>query len=320
MPVMSRIETSEIESRAKELGADLVAVIHPSPLEKESADLDEWLDRGYQANMRWMSARKEIRNDPEKLLPGCKSIIIICVNYFTPQRHLDIPRFPKISRYAWGRDYHKVLRNILKKLQNEIQSLTNNEDYQEDKFYIAVDSAPFRDKVWAQKAGLGWIGKHTNLISREFGSWFFIGALLTTLELSESDSVGHSVDHCGTCTKCIDACPTNAIIAPYQLDARACISYLTIEHDGVIPSALREKLDGWIFGCDICQDVCPWNRFEKPTSNPDFRPREGMLPPDITLLSRMTSEEYDELTTGTALRRAGKEKLRRNALSAMGLL
>ncbi len=267
--------------------------------------------------MNWMADNVEVRNDPARLLSGCGTIIVIAVNYYTPQLHLKFPDFPKISRYAWGRDYHKVVSGILKKLAVEVQDIADAAGIGNVNYQVAVDTAPFRDKVWAQKAGLGWIGKNSTLITRKFGSWVFIGSLLTNLHL-EPDS--EHPDHCGTCTRCIDACPTEALVGPSQLDSRACISYLTIEYEGHIPDRYCEKLSGWIFGCDICQDVCPWNRFAKPTNTRDFKPREGLVVPDLQLLSQMSVEEYDSLTRGTALRRAGRDRLRRNALAVMGLL
>jgi epoxyqueuosine reductase len=243
---------------------------------------------------------------------------MIVVNYFSPHLHVGFPNFPKVSRYAWGRDYHTVLKAILKTLATELDGAARQAGMSGAEFKIAVDTAPFRDKVWAQRAGLGWIGRNTNLITREYGSWVFIGGLLTTLEL-EPTGTSHP-DHCGICSKCIEACPTSALMKPGRLNARDCISYLTIEHEGQIPHQFEDSLDGWVFGCDICQDVCPWNRFAKPGKMPDFEPRPGLLVPDLNVWSHMSPDEYDQLTEGTSLRRAGREHLRRNALAVMGLL
>jgi len=187
------------------------------------------------------------------------------------------------------------------------------------KFKTAVDSAPFRDKVWAQYAGIGWIGKNTMLITRQFGSWVFIGSLLTTLEFDRY-SDPFDGNYCGNCTRCLDACPSGALIGPGRLDSRMCISYITVEHAGQLPSSYKENPAGWVFGCDICQDVCPWNRFAKPTRHRDFSPREGLLVPDLHVMSQMSVADYEKLTNGTPLRRAGRERLRRNALTVMGLL
>jgi epoxyqueuosine reductase len=269
--------------------------------------------------MSWMAKNVEIRNDPGLLLPGCKSIIVIAVNYYNSQLHLRFPNFPRISRYAWGRDYHKVVSGILRKIQKEVDNLAREKGIDDAKYRMAVDSMPFRDKVWAQIAGIGWIGKKSMLLTREFGSWVFIGSLLTTVEF-DNYSESKIENHCGKCTKCLDACPTGALIESGKLDSRACISYLTIEHKGHLLPRYIESLGGWIFGCDTCQDVCPWNRFAKPSRHNDFMPREGLLVPDLQMLSHMTETEYDELSRGTSLRRAGRERLRRNALAVMGLL
>ncbi len=313
------LDSSEIKSRAIELGADLVGIVEPEPLIEESEDLERWLRLGHNGMMAYMARNTDVRNDPTTLLPGCQSIIVIAVNYYTPQLHLSFPNFPKISRYAWGRDYHKVLGGILKNLAREMEEAAVEDGIDDFRWYIAVDTAPFRDKVWAQRAGLGWIGRNTMLLTREFGSWVFIGSLLTNIALETNDDGPHP-NHCGTCTKCLEACPTGALFAPGKIDARKCLSYITIEHPGEIPRRYMDGLHGWIYGCDECQEVCPWNRFAKPSKNEDFKPREGLLIPDLHLLSQIGEEDYDRLTTGTALRYAGRERLRRNALAVMGLL
>lgn len=315
MARLTGISTAEIKKRALELGASLAGIVRPEILPDEDRDLDEWLNLGYNGSMKWMSKHRAERANPENLLPWCKSIIMVGVNYFTPNPHLQIKNFPKISRYAWGRDYHKVIRKILKTLSGEMSEYDAGA-----RFRIAADSTPFRDKVWARKAGLGWIGKHTLLISETIGSWFFIGAILTTMDIAGAGQTRIQKDRCGNCTKCINACPTGAIIAPYKLDARACISYLTVEHDGEIPSRYRDHLDGWLYGCDICQDVCPWNKSPEVTGIEDFKPRHELLVPDLGIFSQMDIGDYDRITTGTVLRRAGREKLRRNSLASMGLL
>jgi epoxyqueuosine reductase len=313
------LESETIVARARELGADLVGIVESMPLGKEAENLDLWLNLRYHGTMGWMAQNRDVRKDPGKLLEGCRSIIMIAVNYFSPHLHLAFPNFPRVSRYAWGRDYHTVLRGILKKLATDLDETAREAGKSGAEFKIAVDSAPFRDKVWAQRAGLGWIGRNTNLVTREYGSWVFIGGLLTTLEIEPTSTEPHP-DHCGTCSSCIEACPTGALMKPGRIDARVCISYLTIEHEGQIPPQFDDSLSGWVFGCDICQDVCPWNRFAKPTKMPDFEPRPGLLVPDLHLWSQMSPDEYERLTEGTPLRRAGREHLRRNALAVMGLL
>lgn len=313
------LQTNDIELYALEAGADLVGVASAEPLADEASDLERWLHLGYHGTMSWMAENTEVRSDPRLLLPQCRSIIVIAVNYYTPQLHLRFPNFPRISRYAWGRDYHKVLGGIIKKIETRIREMAREEGIEKPKFTAAVDSAPFRNKVWAQRAGLGWIGKNCLLITRQFGSWVFLGALLTTLDLQPDDKGPHP-DHCGNCTRCMDACPTNAIVDPGKLDARACLSYLTVEHKGQIPVRHLENLSGWVFGCDTCQDVCPWNRFAKPSRTADFQPREGLVVPDLHLLSQLTDEQFASLAAGTSLKRAGRERLRHNALAVMGLL
>lgn len=317
--VLTSITAEAIKARAHQLGVDITGIVRSEPLVQEAKDLERWLQLGYQGTMSWMARNRSARNDPSKLLPGCKSIVVIAVNYYTPHHHLRFPNFPRISRYAWGRDYHRVLKDLLKKLRDEIDDVARESGVYGAKYRIAVDSAPFRDKVWAQKAGIGWIGKNTALLTREFGSWVFIGALLTTLDLEVTSTSPHP-DHCGKCEACLEACPTGALVGPGRIDSRACLSYLTIEYKGRIQDQYQDRFEGWIFGCDTCQDVCPWNRFARPARIPHFSPREGLLVPDLRLLSHMTEKEYDELTKGTALRRAGRERLRRNALAVMGLL
>ena len=308
-----------MKSFAIDHGADLVGVTSPAKLIDEEKKFRRWLHLNYGGDMGWLERNIDVRHDPEKLLPGCRSIIVIAVNYYVPQLHFNFPNFPKISRYAWGRDYHKVLGDILSGIQNSIIESVESESGEEPKFKIAVDSAPFRDKIWAMRAGIGWIGKNSILLTRKFGSWVFIGSLLTTHEIDGELDTQHP-DHCGKCERCIDACPTNTILPGRQIDARGCISYLTIEHEGEFPNHFRDSMNGWVFGCDICQDVCPWNRFARPTRHADFHPREGLVVPDLTMLSRLTEDEFDRLTSGTPIRRMGRERLRRNALAVMGLL
>jgi len=311
------LKSEEIKACALDAGADLVGIARAEPLRAEASDLAEWLRHKYCGTMSWMGENTAVRNDPSKLLDECKSIISIAVNYYTPQLHLRFPNFPRISRYAWGRDYHKVLKKILKDLQENVNDLAVAAGIDDAVFMPACDTAPFRDKVWAQRAGLGWIGKNSLLITKKFGTWVFIGSILTNIEL-DPDQPHRS--HCGKCHRCVDACPTGALLGEREIDSRACLSYLTIEHAGKLPSRYVENMSGWVFGCDSCQDVCPWNRFAKPTVNKDFEPRGGLLVPDLQIMSQMSEDEYNKLTTGASLRRAGHERLRRNALAVMGLL
>jgi epoxyqueuosine reductase len=313
------LKSDFISYRAKELGADLVGIAACMPLEEEARQLDQWLKLGYNGKMAWFNKNRDVRDDPGKLLEGCRSIIMIGVNYYTSHLHFRFPDFPRVSRYAWGRDYHKVLRDILKKLEDEIDDAAKQQGITNARHKVVVDSAPFREKVWAHRAGLGWIGKNSLLINRKYGSWLFLGGLLTTLEL-EPTSTHKYPDHCGSCHKCLDACPTKALRRPGQLDARACLSYLTVEYSGEIPPQFRDSFSGWIFGCDTCQEACPWNRFAHPARLRDFDPKPGLLIPDLKMWSQMTPDYYDKLTSGGSIRRASCEQLRRNALAVMGLL
>ncbi len=249
--------TAIIKQKALELGFSAVGISRADFLAKESNLLKEWLDNGFHGEMNYMENHFEKRTDPRKLVKGTKSIISVLLNYYPEEFQED--NTYKISKYAYGNDYHFVVKeklyDLLECIQTEIGDVSGR---------AFVDSAPVMDKVWATKSGLGWIGKNTNLISKEFGSFVFIGELIIDLELDydHPDSSrylsGREKDYCGTCTKCIDACPTNAL-SPYQLDARKCISYLTIEKEGDLPEEMKGKWKDWIFGCDICQDVCPWN-------------------------------------------------------------
>jgi len=249
---MTRITqiSEQIKIKAKELGFSSVGISRADFLENESKQLKEWLNRGYHGEMRYMENHFEKRVDPRKLVEGAKSVISVLYNYYPEEKQIE--NTYKVSKYAYGRDYHYVLKEKLSELLEFI-----NTEIGEASARAFVDSAPVMDKVWAAKSGLGWIGKNTNLLSKEFGSFVFIGELIIDLELDYNEDTVK--DYCGKCTKCIDACPTNAL-SPYQLDSRKCISYLTIEKKGIIPDEFKGKLNDWIFGCDICQDVCPWNQ------------------------------------------------------------
>ena len=250
--------TAKIKQKALELGFSVIGISKADFLNKESKQLKNWLDNGFYGEMKYMENHLEKRIDPRKLVDGAKSVISVLLNYY-PEINQNKNTY-KISKYAYGKDYHYVVKEKLNLLFKFI-----NDEIEEIDGRAFVDSAPVMDKVWAAKSGLGWIGKNTNLITKEFGSFVFIGELIIDLEL-EYDNPDSSrylsgreiKDYCGTCTKCIDACPTNAL-SPYQLDARKCISYLTIEKKGDLPEDIKGKWNDWIFGCDICQDVCPWN-------------------------------------------------------------
>ncbi len=294
-----------IRTKALALGFSGIGFAPAESMEDETVHLREWLDRNLHATMSWMERGVEKRADVRHILPGARSVVSLCLNYYTGARHSADHSTGKISRYAWGDDYHIVMTARLERLLEEICAV---EPGIHGKVY--VDTGPVMEKVWAAKAGLGWQGKHTNLITKEFGSWVFLGEILLDRELEYDAPVA---DACGTCTACIDACPTNAIVAPYVLDSARCISYLTIEHRGPISPELGNKLEGWIYGCDICQDVCPWNRFQKVTDVREFEPREWNIAPDLKAVAALTNDEFRERFRRSPVKRTKREGLARNA-------
>jgi epoxyqueuosine reductase len=305
--VDQRSLSQQLRKQARAAGFDKVGIVAAEALEPERARLRQWLARGYQGEMKWMSREPDQRADPRAFFPAARSVIVVALNYYTPHKHVDDPAAGKVSRYAWGDDYHEVLGAKLRALLSWIK-----EEYPEAEGKICVDIQPIMDKAWAVRAGLGWIGKHTNLITPEYGSWVFVGELLLNLEL-EYDSE-RIEDHCGTCTLCLEACPTGAITEPYVVDSRACLSYATIElRSEEIPSSLAGKLEGWLYGCDICQDVCPWNRFEQPTEERSFEPRAGNVNAVLTEIETLTPEGYAERFRHSAMKRAKLSGLQRNA-------
>jgi epoxyqueuosine reductase len=296
-----------IKARAFSEGFEKVGIVPAQPLDAERARLDQWLEHGYQGQMSWMARDPEMRTDPRKLFPSARSVVVVAQNYYTPATHANNPASGKVSRYAWGDDYHEVigakLRSLLSWIQEEVPDAAGK---------VCVDIQPMMDKAWAVRAGLGWIGKHTNLITPEYGSWVFIGELLLNVDLEYDQQPVE--DHCGTCTLCIDACPTQAITEPYVVDSTKCISYATIElRDDEIPTEVSEKLEGWFYGCDICQDVCPWNRFEQVTDELRFQPRAGNVNADLTEVLEMSAETYATHFRGSAMKRAKLSGLQRNA-------
>src|SRR5689334_8816261 len=286
---MSRIE-EEIKAQALELGFDMAGIAAAGPLDEEGSRLGEWLARGYHGTMRWMAARESERRDPRALVPGAASVISVAMNYYAaeppgdPDGARPTAETGKISRYAWGDDYHDVMGPRLSALLEYVRRRIPGT---EGKWY--VDTGPVLEKAWAARAGIGWEGKHTNVITREMGSWVFLGEVIVTARL-EPDAP--AADHCGSCTACIDACPTGAIVEPYLLDGSRCISYLTIEHRGDFAAEFEGRLDGWIYGCDICQEVCPWNRkFARPSGRGEFAPRPENLRPALAAVASLGEEE-----------------------------
>ena len=307
-------ETSRcIRDRALREGFDKVGIVRATQLDDEHNRLTQWLKRGYHGEMRWMARDPEMRTDPRQFFPAARSVVVVAINYYTPEKHKDDPETGKVSRYAWGDDYHDVvgakLRSLLQWIQEEIPEAEGK---------VCVDIQPMMDKAWAARAGLGWIGKHTNLITTEYGSWVFIGELLLNLDLEYDHEIVE--DHCGTCTLCIDACPTDAITEPYVLDSNKCISYATIElRDPKLPTDVAENLEGWFYGCDICQDVCPWNRFEQTTDESRFLPRAGNVNAPLAEMLALTPAAYAERFRGSAMKRAKLSGLQRNARTLLQL-
>lgn len=295
--------TAFIKQKAHELGFFYCGVSKADFLQDEAKKLETWLKEGRHGKMTYMENHFDKRVDPRLLVDNAKSVVSLLLNYYTPDKQLDV-NAPKLSQYAFGEDYHFVikdkLKSLLRAIHNEIGEVGGR---------VFVDSAPVMDKVWAAKSGLGWMGKNTNLIHPREGSFFFIAELILDLEL-EVD--GPMKDYCGTCTRCIDACPTDAIIAPYVVDGSKCISYLTIElKDEILPREFAGKMENWMFGCDICQDVCPWNRFSKPHQETAFQPNENLLHMNNADWQDLTQEVFQELFKKSAVKRTKFDGLQR---------
>jgi epoxyqueuosine reductase len=302
---MTSVNSTQVKQLALELGFHKVGIATVDGAGAEVQRLQAWLKLGYQADMAWMANPK--RQDIRLVMPEVRSLICVALNYYTPHQRPNNREYAKISRYGWGRDYHKVLHKKLKAITNWLLEL--GEGIQA-RYY--VDTGPVQDKVWAQRAGIGWIAKNGNVITREFGSWVFLGEVLTNLDLTPDTP---HTEHCGTCTRCIDACPTGAITQPFVVDANRCIAYHTIENrDEKLPDAIAPNLQGWVAGCDICQDVCPWNqRFAKETDVEEFQPYRENIVPKLTELAEISDVEWDKRFPASALRRIKPEMLRRNA-------
>lgn len=302
IPSLSK-RTAMIKAEAKRLGFLSCGIAKADFLEEEAPRLEKWLNQNRHGKMKYMENHFDKRLDPRLLVDDAKSVISLLLNYFPSETQKD-PKAPKLSKYAYGTDYHFVIKDKLKQLLNFIQEkigAVNGRAF--------VDSAPVLDKAWAVKSGLGWMGKHTNVISKKTGSYYFIAELIVDLPLEYDTPV---TDHCGSCTACIQACPTQAIVEPYKIDGSKCISYFTIELKDSIPEEFRGKLDNWMFGCDVCQDVCPWNRFSTSHNEPLFNPHPELL--------SMTRKDWEEITESvfrkifkkSAVKRANYKKLQEN--------
>lgn len=289
---------------AKEIGFDLIGFSKAELLNNEIQNLKDWLEKNYHAKMDYMNKNFDKRYDVKKILPNAKSVISLGLNYYHESGYKEDDKFGKISRYAWGKDYHLIIWEKLETLENKLKSIDPNF---ESKSY--VDTGPVMDKVWAVKSGLGWQGKNSNVISKEIGSWFFIANIITNYDFDYNDIIK---DYCGTCAACIDACPTNAIIQPYVVDANKCISYLTIENKEEIDNQFKGKFENWIFGCDICQDVCPWNKkFSILSCIDEFKPIYKEL--SLNEILEMNEEEFKKKFETSPIKRAKLKGLKRNA-------
>lgn len=296
--------TRYIKKTAAELGFGYCGIAKAEPLNEDARRLEQWLSKGMQGSMHYMEKHFDLRIDPGKLVPGAKSVITLLKNYFPSEQQKN--NSPKISKYAFGKDYHDVIRKKI----NEFINLMK-EEIGEIHGRGFVDSAPVLERTWAQRSGLGWVGKNGNLINKQSGSFYFIATLITDLELEYDDPFVK--DYCGTCTRCIDACPTDAILPDKVVDGSKCISYFTIElKEMMIPDAMKGKFDNWMFGCDVCQDVCPWNRFSKPHQEESFRPIPEILNLSNREWEEMTEENFKKIFSESPLSRAKYKGIQRN--------
>lgn len=303
---MSNIEkyTSLIKEEAARLGFDACGISKAELLEEDAARLEQWLNKGYHGAMQYMENHFDLRVDPRKLVPGAKSVITLIQNYYPAEQQKG--GTPNVAKYAWGKDYHYVIKDKLKSLLYTI-----NEQIGEVQGRGFVDSAPVLERSWASRSGLGWVGKNANLLNKKSGSFFFIATIISDLELVPDHPF--ATDHCGTCTRCLDACPTDAIVSPTVVDGSKCISYATIElKDALIPSSFHDKMEDWMFGCDICQDVCPWNRFATPHNEPDFNPIPEILNLSLKEWEQLSQEAFNKIFKKSPLKRSKWTGIQRN--------
>jgi epoxyqueuosine reductase len=296
-----------IKTHARELGFHKVGIVRAEALTPERQHLEAWLQCGYHGEMSWMTRDPAKRTDPRQIFPAARSVVAVALNYYTPHQHGSNSASGKVSRYAWGDDYHEVLGDKLHQLLSWIRQQWPKADGK-----VCVDIQPTLDKAWAVLAGLGWMGKHTNLITHEHGSWVFLGELLLNLDLDYREE--EVADQCGSCTLCLDACPTSAIVEPYVVNSNLCISHATIESRAPqIREDVATKLEGWLYGCDICQDVCPWNHVTPATDEARFEPREGNVNASLANVLDLTPETYAARFRRSAMKRAKLSGLQRNA-------
>jgi epoxyqueuosine reductase len=301
----------ELKAEARRLGFDACGISRAEQLDEEARRLEEWLHQGRHGTMGWMERNFDKRIDPRRLVEGAQTVVSVLHNYYQPVEQPQDGCAGKISRYAWGDDYHDVMKEKLFLLYQWLDERAGGISGR-----VFVDSAPVMDKAWARRSGLGWQGKNANLINRSLGSFFFIGELIVDVPLPAD---GPIPDYCGSCTRCIDACPTDAIYQPYAVDANRCISYLTIEHRGDdVPADLRPLMGNWIYGCDVCQDVCPWNSFKKPAQEERYQPRPGIADTDLETWAELDLEAFRGRFRGSPIKRAKHEGFLRNVRIARG--
>lgn len=303
---MSNIEkyTSLIKEEAARLGFDACGISKAELLEEDAVRLEQWLNKGYHGAMQYMENHFDLRVDPRKLVPEAKSVITLIQNYYPAEQQKDDT--PNIAKYAWGKDYHYVIKGKLKSLLYTI-----NEQIGEVQGRGFVDSAPVLERSWASRSGLGWVGKNANLLNKKSGSFFFIATIISDLELVPDHPF--ATDHCGTCTRCLDACPTDAIVSPTVVDGSKCISYATIElKEALIPSSFHDKMEDWMFGCDICQDVCPWNGFATPHNEPEFNPIPEILNLSLKEWEQLSQEAFNKIFKKSPLKRSKWTGIQRN--------
>jgi len=300
-------QSAQVKCRAVELGFDACGVAEAGCVDPEDR-LGAWLRAGFHAGMDWLAASQPVRRDIRRKLAGARSVIVVARNYYAA-RPCPQPGTGRVARYAWGLDYHTVLRKPLRALAAYLRSMNPAAAC-----YVSVDTGPVLERGWAARAGLGWIGKNGLVVRQDLGSWLFLGVVATTVEL-EPDPPAQ--DGCGDCSLCVRACPNGAIVAPGVVDARRCIAYHTVENRGEPPRSLRPRLGRWVFGCDVCQEVCPWNAPAQETSAPAFLPREGIANPDLAALSNIDDARFNALFKGTAIRRIKAARMRRNATIAL---
>lgn len=304
LPSLATRYAQQIKTKATELGFDFCGISKAEFLEEEAPRLEAWLHKNYHGKMAYMANHFDKRLDPRRLVEGARSVISVLLNYYPDQKLPEGNDDLKISKYAYGTDYHHVLKEKLGELM-----VYMNQEIGEVNGRVFVDSAPVMDKVWAQRSGVGWVGKHSNLINRDMGSFFFIGEIICDLDLTPDGPIR---DYCGTCTRCVDACPTAAIAQPYVVDASKCISYFTIELKEAIPQEVKGKFENWIFGCDICQDVCPWNSFSRPHKTPAFSPSPELREFTNGDWQEISEEVFREVFRRSAIKRTQLAGLKRN--------